>query len=111
MHQYKKTPVHVHPYNVLTVGVPPFLAGALVVQHHVLGVQEELALQKLGGGLDLVQVTSGLLQLPQQSLHCGQHRGQGQGQAWVRQRFFSSSFLRYTCGTTMKENEPNGISF
>ena len=29
------------PYNVLTVGVPPFLAGALVVQHHVLGVQEE----------------------------------------------------------------------
>ena len=28
-------------YNVLTVSVPPFLAGALVVQHHVLGVQEE----------------------------------------------------------------------
>ena len=65
------------PYNVLTVSVSALAAGALVVEDHVLGVQEELALQKLGGGLDLVQVAP-LRQLRQQPLDCKCHKGQGQ---------------------------------
>ena len=65
------------PYNVLTVSVSALAAGALVVEDHVLGVQEELALQKLGGGLDLVQVAP-LRQLRQQPLDCKCHKGHGQ---------------------------------
>ena len=65
------------PRNVLTVSVSALATGALVVEDHVLGVQEELALQKLGGGLDLVQVAP-LRQLRQQPLYCKCHKGQGQ---------------------------------